>query len=217
MNWCFWTVVLEKTLESRLDWQEMQTVHPKGNQSWIFTGRTDAEAETPILWPPDVKNWLISKDPDAGKDWRQEEKGTTEDEMVGLHHCLSGYEFEQTLGIDDGQGSLGCCSPINREAWHAVVHGVTKSWTRLSDWTTTKDSTTWAWWFQTWIGKGSNIISERGKGGGYQDMDRSWEGDRFPEFWSHCCSHLALWFWRGGFLVCVCVFFFLACKTRVLE
>ena len=93
-NWCFWTVVLEKTLESPLDFKEIQPVHPKGNQSWIFIGRTDAEAETPILWPPDVKNWLTGKAPDAGKDWMQEEKGTTEDEMVGWHHWLDGHEFK---------------------------------------------------------------------------------------------------------------------------
>ena len=110
-NWCFQTVVLEKTLESPLDCKEIQPVHPKGNQSLIFTGRTDVEAETPILWPPDVKNWLIRKDPDAGKDWRQEEKGTTEDEMVGWHHRLDGHEFEQALEVGDGQGSLACCSP----------------------------------------------------------------------------------------------------------
>ena len=93
-NWCFWTVVLEKTLESPLDWKEIQPVHSKRNQSWVFTGRTDAEAETSILWPPDAKNWLIWKDSDAGKDWRQEEKGTTKDEMVGWHHWLNGHEFE---------------------------------------------------------------------------------------------------------------------------
>ena len=93
-NWCFWTVVLEKTLESPLNSKEIQPVHPKGNQSWIFIGKTDAEAETPVLWPPDAKNWLIGKDPDAGKDWRQEEKGTTEDEMFGWHHWLNGHEFE---------------------------------------------------------------------------------------------------------------------------
>ena len=93
-NWCFWTVMLEKTLESPLDYKEIQPVHPKGNQSWIFIGRTDVEAETPILWPPNVKNWLIWKDPDAGKDWRQEEKGMTEDEMVAWHHWLNGCEFE---------------------------------------------------------------------------------------------------------------------------
>ena len=92
-NWCFWTVVLEKTLESPLDCKEIQPVHSKGNKSWIFIGRTDVEAETPILWPPDVKSWLIWKDPDAGKDWRQEEKGTTEDEMVGWHHRFNGHEF----------------------------------------------------------------------------------------------------------------------------
>ena len=111
-NWCFWTVVLEKTLESPLDCKEFQPVHPKGNQAWIFTGRIDAEA--PILWPPDGKNWLIGKDPDAGKDWRQEEKGMTEDEMVGWHHLLDGHEFEQAPGVADGQGSLACCSPWGR-------------------------------------------------------------------------------------------------------
>ena len=93
-NWCFWTVVLEKTLGSPLDCKEIQPVHPKGNQSWIFFGRTDAETETPILWPPDAKNWLTRKDPDTGQDWRQKEKGTTEDEMVGWHHRLNGQEFE---------------------------------------------------------------------------------------------------------------------------
>ena len=121
-NWCFWTVVLEETLESPLVYKEIKQVNPKGNQSWVFIGRTDAEAEAPVLWPPNAKNWLIGKDPDAGKDQRQEE--TTEDEMVGWHHWLDGPEFEQTLGADDGQGSLACCSP-----W------VAKSQTQLSDWT----------------------------------------------------------------------------------
>ena len=93
-NWCFWTVILEKTLESPLDYKEIQPIHPKGNWSWIFIGRTDGEAETPILWPPDVKSWLIGKDPDAGKVWRQQAKGTTEDEMVGLHRRFDGHEFE---------------------------------------------------------------------------------------------------------------------------
>ena len=109
-NWCFLTVVLEKTLESPLDCKEIKPVNPKGNHSWIFIGRTNAEAEAPILWPPDVKNWLIGKDPDAWKDWRQEEKGTTEVEMVEWHHRLNGYKFEQAPGIDDGQGILVCCS-----------------------------------------------------------------------------------------------------------
>ena len=104
-------MVLKKTLESPLDCKEIQSLHPKGNQSWIFIKRTDAEAETPKLWPPDVKNWLIGKDPDTGKDWRQEEKGTTEDEMIVWHHWLDGHEFEQVLGTGDGQGSLVCCSP----------------------------------------------------------------------------------------------------------
>ena len=109
-NWCFWTVVLEKTLESPLDCKEIQPFHPKGNQLWIFIGRTDAEAEAPILWPLDAKNWFIGKDPDAGKDWRQE-KGTTENEMVGGHHWLSRHGCEQAPQVGDGQGSLACCSP----------------------------------------------------------------------------------------------------------
>ena len=108
-NWCFWTVVLEKTLESPLDCKEIQPVHPKGDQFWVFIGRTDAEAETPILWPPHVKSWLIGKDSDTGKDWGQEEKGTTEDEMAGWHHRLDAHEFGWTLGVGDGQGGLACC------------------------------------------------------------------------------------------------------------
>ena len=110
-NWSFQTVVLEKTLESPLESKEIQPVNPRGNQPWIFIGRTDAEAETPILWPPNVNNWLIWKDPDAGKDWGQDEKGMTEDEMVGWHHRLNGHEFEETQGDSEGQGSLTCCSP----------------------------------------------------------------------------------------------------------
>ena len=114
-NWCFWTVVLEKTLESPLDCREIQPVHLKGNQSWIFIRRTDAEAEVPILWPPDAKNWLLWKDPDAGKDWGQEEKGTTEDEMVGWHHQLNGHGFGWTLGVGDGQGGLVYCGLRGRK------------------------------------------------------------------------------------------------------
>ena len=110
-NWCFWTVVLDKTLESPLDCKEIQPLHPKGNQSWICIGRTDAEAETPILWPSHAKNWLIGKDPDARQDWRQEEKGTRGDEMVGWYHWLDGREFEQAPGIADGLGGLACWSP----------------------------------------------------------------------------------------------------------
>ena len=114
-NWApknrwFQTVVLEKTIESPLDCEEIKPVNPKGNQSCIFIGRTDVEAETPILWPPDTKNWLLGKDPNAGKDWRQE-KGMTEDEVVGWHPPTHGHEFEQALGVGDGQGSLACCSP----------------------------------------------------------------------------------------------------------
>ena len=108
-NWCFWIVVLEQSLKSPLDCKEINLVNPKGNQSWIFIGRTDAEA--PIVWTPDAKSPLIGKDPDAGTDWLQEEKGTTEDGMVACHHRLDGHEFEQALGVGDGQGSLACCNP----------------------------------------------------------------------------------------------------------
>ena len=114
-NWCFWTVVLEKTLESPLDCKEIQPVHPKGDQTWLFIGRTDVEAETPVLWPPDVKSWLIGKDSDAGKDWRREKKGMTEDEMVGWHHRLNGHGFGWTPGVGDGQGGLACGSLWSRQ------------------------------------------------------------------------------------------------------
>jgi len=120
-NWCFWTVVLEKTLKSPLDSKEIKLVNPKGYQSWIFIGRTDAEVETPILWPPDMMNGLIGKDPNAGQDWRKEGKGIAEDEVVGWHHRLDGQEFDQAPGVGD------------REVCCAAVHGVTKSRTRLSD------------------------------------------------------------------------------------
>ena len=121
-NWCLSTVVLEKTLESPLDCKEIQPVNPKGNQPWIFIGRTDAEAEAPVLWPLDVKNLLLGKDPDAGKDWRQEEKWMTEDKMVEWHHWLNGYEFEQTLGDRKGQRRLVCCSPWGHRVRHYLAN-----------------------------------------------------------------------------------------------
>jgi len=132
-NWCFRTGVGEDSWES-LGWQGDQTVNPKENQSWIFIGRTAAEAEAPILWPPDAKNWLIGKDPDAEEDWRWEEKGTTEDEIVGWHHQLNGHEFEQVLGVGHGQGSLACCSPRGCKEWDMTE---LLNWTRsyTSTWT----------------------------------------------------------------------------------
>ena len=130
-NWCFWTVVLEKTLESPLNCKEIQPVHSKGDQSCLFTGRTDAEAETPVLWPPHAKSWLIGKDPDAGKDWGQEEKGKTEYETVGWHHQLNGHGFGWTPGVGDGQGGLACCS-----SWGHKESDMTEwlNWTELN-WT----------------------------------------------------------------------------------
>ena len=132
-NWCFWTVVLEKTLESPLDCKEIQQNHSKGDQSWVFIGRTDAKAETPVLWPPHAKSWLLGKDSDAGRDWGQEEKGTTEDEMAGWHHWLNGRVFAWTPGVGDGQGDLACCSPWGR-----------KESTWLSNWTN---------WLTVWLDK----------------------------------------------------------------
>ena len=127
-NWCFWTVVLEKTLESPLDCKEIQPVHPKGDQPWIFIGRTDVEAETPILWPPDAKSWLFWKDPDVGKDWRQEEE-RTEDEMVRWYNWLNGHEFGWTPGVGDGQGGLACCG-----SWGSKELGTTEwlNWTYIN-------------------------------------------------------------------------------------
>ena len=127
-NRCFWTVVLEKTLESPLDCKKIQPVHLKGDQSWVFIGGTDVEAETPILWPPDVKSWLIWKDPDPGKDWGQEEKGTTEDEMVGWHHWHNGHGFGWTLGVGDGQRGLECCGSWGGRVRHDWVTEL--NWTR---------------------------------------------------------------------------------------
>ena len=134
-NWCLWTVVMENTLESPLDCKEIKPVNTKRKQAWIFIGRNDAEAEAPILWLPEAKSWLIWKDPDAAKDWRLEEKGTIEDEMVGWYHQLNGHEFEQSPGDSEGQGSLAC--------W---THGVANNQTWLSNWTTRSVSPNFRVW-----------------------------------------------------------------------
>ena len=152
-NSCFWTVVLEKTFESPLDCKEIKPVNPKGNQPWIFIGRTDAEAEVPIFWPPDVRANSLEKT-DAGKDWRQEEKGTTEDEMVGWHHQLNGHEFEHTPSYSEGQRSLAHCHP-----W------VSKNQMRLSNWTTEDNRRTTlfpeAFLERTGLGAGPLLIQEQ--------------------------------------------------------
>ena len=138
-NWFFWTLVLEKTLDSPLDCKEVQPVHPKGDQSWVFIGRTDAKDETLILWPPHAKSWFIGKDPDAGRDWGQE-KGTTQDEMAGWHHRLDGHDFEWTPGVGDGQGGLACC-----DSWGRKESDTTErlNWTKCpyiqKDWTGDKN------------------------------------------------------------------------------
>ena len=129
-NWCFWTVLLEKTLESPLHCKEIQPVHSEGDQSWVFFGRNDAKAKTPVLWPHHVKSWLIGKDSDAGRDWGKERKGTTEDEMAGWHHWLNGHESEWTPGVGDGQGGLACC-----DSWGRIESDTTEqlNWTELKE------------------------------------------------------------------------------------
>ena len=135
-NWWFWTVVLDKSLVSPLDCKEIHPVYPKGDQSCVFIGRTDAKAVTPICWPPDVKSWLIGKDSDAGRDWGQEEKGTKEDEMAGWHHRLHGRKFEWTPGVGDGQGGLACCN-----SWgHRVRHDWATELNWLTDLNLTRNS-----------------------------------------------------------------------------
>ena len=158
-NWCFWTVVLEKALESPLDCKEIQPVHPKGDQSWVSIGRTDFEesvqvwnSETPILWPPDAKSWLIWKDPDAGKDWGQE-KGTTEDEMAGWHHWLSGQGFGWTLGVGDGQGGLACYGSWGRKESDTTEQ---LKWTELN-WT--ELNWTESLWFYSVARKYSDLLT----------------------------------------------------------
>ena len=138
-NWCFWTVVLEKTLESPLDCKEIQPVHSKGDQPWVFSGRNDAKAETLVLWPPHSKSWFIGKDSDAGRDWGQEEKGTIEDEMAGWHHWLDGREFEWTLGAGDGQGGLVCYNSCGRKE---------SDTTELLNWTEIILPALWSIWWQ---------------------------------------------------------------------
>ena len=177
-NWCFQNVVLEKTLESPLDCKEIKPVNCKGNHSWIFIGSSDAEAETPILWSPDVENWLLGRDPDAGKDWRQEENGTTEDEIGGWHHRLNGHEFEQAPGVGDGQVSLACCRP-----WGCKVSDMTEqlNWTDANSWLTGKRP--WCW--------------ERWMAGGEGD-DREWDGwMASPTRWTWVWASSRSWWWTG--------------------
>ena len=198
--WCFWTVVLEKTPESPLECKDIKPVNPKGNQSWTFIGKTDTEVEAPILWPPDVKNWLIGKNPDAGKDWGQEEKGMTEDEMVGWHHWLDGHEFEQAPGVDDGQGSLACFSPWSRkeldttEQLNWIFHCVYVTPLFLKKKILLEPLATWCeepvLWERPWYWKGL-------KAGGKGD-ESGWDGwmaslTRWTWVWAGSGS----WWWTG--------------------
>ena len=171
----------------------IQPANPKGNQSWIFIGRTDAEVETPVLWPPDVKNWLIWKDPDSGKDWRQEEKGTTEDEMAGWHHGCSGHEFEQAPGVDDGQGGLACCSPWGRKDLN------TTKWLNWTEWEYLREGGEegdrgWAGWMAsliqwTWVWASVGRQWRTGKPGmlqcmGSQNVRHDWVIEQQWELWA---------------------------------
>ena len=167
--------MLEKTLESPLDCKEIKPVNPEGNQSWIFIGRTDAEAETPILWPPDAKSWLIWKDSDARKDRRQKEKGTTEDEMVGWLHWLDGHEFEQAPAIGEGQGSLGCCSP-----WGCRESDMTEQ----MNWTEKKRQS---------YGRSKKISSCQRMWGMVEEWISRWSTEDFLGQWKH-----SLWYSNGG-------------------
>ena len=173
-NWCFWTVVLEKTLESPLDYEEIQPVHPKGEQSWVFTGRNDAEAESPILWPLHVKSWLIrvGKDSDAGRDWGQEKKGTTEDEMAGWHHWLDAREFGWSPAVDDGQGGLACC-----DSWGH------KSQTRLSDWNELNWTESLISADPTGLPRKVNILSVFVYSSGHQGSHHGWSLAQSAEPW----------------------------------
>ena len=154
----YWTVVLEKTLECPLGCKVIQPVHPKADQSWVFIGRTDAKAETLILWPPHAKSWLIGKDPDAGRDWGQEEKGSTEDEMAGWHHQLDGHEFQWTLGLGDGQGGLACC-----DSWGGKELDTTESlnWTELRRVIVTKSGPVF-YWLNTFLSYLTHILWRSG-------------------------------------------------------
>ena len=191
-NWCFWTVVLEKTLESPMDDKEIQPVHSKGDQSWVFFGRNDAKAETPVVWPPHVKSWLIGKDSDAGRDWGQEQKGMTDDEMVGWHHWLDGRESEWTPGDGDGQGGLACCS-----SWGRKESGTTE-WLKEPSWTELQLS------LENWGPRdGTHCPTARRK---FVVLPHQLFRTNIPEslcplwglYWWNLCSPTGWWLWSGS-------------------
>jgi len=220
-NWCFWTVVLEKMLEHPLDCKDIQPVNPKRNQPCIYIGRTDAEAETPIFWPSHAKNWLIGKDPDAGKDWRREEKKMTKDEMAGWHHRRDGHEFEKAPGIGDGQGSLVCCSPCGCRVGHdwatelnsPLVSSPTK-YRGLGDppspfWRRSALGFLWREWCWSWNSSALATSCEElthwkrlwcweGLGAGGEGDDRGWDGwMASPTWWTWVSVNSGSWWWTG--------------------
>ena len=213
-NWCFWTVVLEKTLESSLDCKEIQPVHPKGDQTWVFIGRTDFEAETPIRWPPDAKNWLIWKDPDAGKDWRQEEKGTTEYEMVGWHHRLNGHGFGWTPGVGDGQRGLACCDSWGHKEsdtteklnWTEMMIRKHKTWSHSCSQVGRRQAAPSTiicdiWWFEFWsglaaeaLGPPSDLSGPPAEGSSCSSMLYCNTAVSFQKLWLHNSTAVPIFF-----------------------
>ena len=211
-NWCFWTVVLEKTRESPLDCKEIQPVHSEGNQHWDFFGRIDAKAETPVLWPPHAKSWLIGKDSDAGRDWGQEEKGMTEDEITGWHHWLDGRESEWTPGVEDGQGGLVCCDSGGHKGsdttewlnWTDTISWASMEAQTVKNLPTEQETGVWSLSWKDHMEKEmathSSILAWRNpwteEPGGLQSMGSQRDGHDWST--KHAHTHISKWPWAWG-------------------